>query len=55
MIKVRIIDRGEFCDSEAYAFTCDDVDSRGEANDRYRPCEICQGSGNQLKKARGNG
>lgn len=41
MIKVRILERCEFCDSEAY--------------DRYQPCEFCQGRGNQLKKARGNG
>ena len=49
MIKVRILDRCEFCDGEAYIFDCEDVDSRGETYDRYRPCEVCQGSGNQAK------
>jgi hypothetical protein len=49
MIKVQILDRGEFCDGEAYLFVCEDVDARGETYDRYRPCEVCQGSGNQAK------
>ena len=49
MIKVRILDRCEFCDGEAYVFECEDVDSHGETYDRYRPCEMCQGSGNQAK------
>ncbi|MCJ7521279.1 MAG: hypothetical protein MUP21_03575 [Dehalococcoidia bacterium] len=49
MMKVRILDRCEFCDGEAYIFVCEDVDSRGETYDRYRPCEVCQGSGNQAK------
>ena len=35
MIKVRILDRCEFCDGEAY--------------DRYRPCSMCHGSGNRAK------
>jgi hypothetical protein len=49
MIKVRILDRCEFCDGEAYIFVCEDVDARGELFDRYRPCEMCNGSGNQAK------
>jgi hypothetical protein len=49
MIKVRILDRCEFCDGQAYVFVCEDVDMRGETFDRYRPCEICYGSGNQAK------
>jgi hypothetical protein len=49
MIKVRVLDSCEFCDGEAYIFDCEDVDSRGETYDRYRPCEVCQGSGNQAK------
>jgi hypothetical protein len=49
MIKVRILDRCEFCDGEAYIFDRQDVDSRGEVYDRYRPCEVCEGSGNQAK------
>ena len=49
MMKVRILDRCEFCDGEAYIFVCEDVDSRGETYDRYRPCEVCQGSGNREK------
>ena len=49
MIKVRILDRCEFCDGEAYIFDRQDVDSRGETYDRYRPCETCNGSGNQAK------
>ena len=47
MIKVRILDRCESCDGEAYIFDYEDVDSRGEIYDRYRPCEECHGSGNQ--------
>ena len=49
MIKVRILDRCEFCDGEAYIFDRQDVDSRGETYDRYRPCEMCNGSGNRAK------
>ncbi|MCJ7521276.1 MAG: hypothetical protein MUP21_03560 [Dehalococcoidia bacterium] len=49
MMKVRILDRCEFCDGEAYVFLCEDVDARGETYDRYRPCEMCHGSGNQAK------
>ena len=49
MIKVRILDRCEFCDGEAYVFECEDVDSHGETYDRYRPCEMCHGSGNRAK------
>ena len=49
MIKVRILDRCEFCDGEAYIFVCQDVDSRGETYDRYQPCEMCHGSGNRAK------
>jgi RecJ-like exonuclease len=43
MIKVRILDRCEFCDGEAYIYDCQDVDTQGEAYDRYRPCEMCHG------------
>jgi hypothetical protein len=49
MIKVRILDRCEFCDGEAYIFDRQDVDSRSEAYDRYRPCKVCEGSGDQTK------
>jgi hypothetical protein len=49
MMKVRILDRCEFCDGEAYIFDYQNVDSRGETYDRYRPCEMCHGSGNQAK------
>ena len=49
MIKVRILDRCEFCDGEAYIFVCEDVDVRGDTFDRYRPCEMCHGSGNRAK------
>ncbi len=48
-MKVRILDQCEFCDGEAYVFVCEDVDARGETFDRYRPCEMCLGSGNQAK------
>ena len=51
MMKVRILDRCEFCDGEAYVFVCEDVDARGETFDRYRPCDMCNGSGN---KGQGN-
>jgi hypothetical protein len=47
MIKARILDRCEFCDGEAYIFDCQDVDSRGDTYDRYRPCEMCHGCGNR--------
>ena len=47
MIKVRILDRCEHCEGEAYIFEYQDVDGRGETYDRYRPCEMCHGSGNQ--------
>jgi hypothetical protein len=36
MIKVRILDRREFCDGEAYIYVCEDVDARGDKFDRYR-------------------
>jgi len=49
MIKVRILDRCEFCDGEAYVFVCEDVDARGETFDRNRPCKMCQGTGNRAK------
>ena len=49
MMKVRILDRCEFCDGEAYIFVCEDVDARGDTFDRYRPCEMCHGSGNRAK------
>ena len=49
MMKVCILDRCEFCDGEAYVFVCEEVDARGEPFDRYRPCEICHGSGNRAK------
>ena len=49
MIKVRILDRCEFCEGKAYIFDYQDVDARGEVYDRYRPCEMCHGSGNQAK------
>jgi RecJ-like exonuclease len=49
MIKVRILDRCEFCEGEAYIFDCEDVDSRGQPYDRYRPCEMCHGSGSRAK------
>ena len=49
MIKVRILDRCEFCEGKAYIFDYQDVDSHGEKYDRYRPCEMCHGSGNQAK------
>jgi len=34
---------------KAYIFDRQDVDARGEVYDRYRPCEMCHGSGNQVK------
>jgi hypothetical protein len=40
MIKVRILDRDEFCDGEAYILVYEDVDARGETFDRYRPYEM---------------
>jgi len=49
MIKVRILDRREVCDGQAYAFVSEEIDSRGKTYDRYRPCEMCHGSGNQAK------
>ena len=49
MMKVRILDRCEFCDGEAYIFDRQDVDARGKTYDRYRPCEMCHGSGNRAK------
>jgi len=49
MMKVHILVRCEFCDGEAYVFVCKDVDAQGETYDRYRPCEMCHGSGNRAK------
>ena len=49
MMKVCILDHCEICDGEAYVFDHQDVDSNSETYDRYRPCEVCQGSGNQTK------
>jgi len=49
MMKVRILDRCEFCDGEANIFVCEDVDANGQTFDRYRPCEMCHGSGNLAK------
>ena len=40
MIKVRILDRCQFCEGEAYIFDCQDVDTLGETYDRYKPCEM---------------
>jgi hypothetical protein len=47
MIKVRILDRCEACAGEAYVYVCEAVDANGDSFDRYRPCEMCHGSGNQ--------
>jgi hypothetical protein len=52
MLKVRILDRCEFCDGEAYIFDSQDADSRGETYDRYRSCEMCIGTENSVKKHR---
>ena len=49
MMKVRILDRCEYCDGEAFIFAYEDVDANGEMYDRYRPCEMCHGSGNLAK------
>ena len=49
MIKVRILDRCEFCDGEAYIFECEDVDAYGEIYARYRPCGMCRGTGNRSR------
>jgi hypothetical protein len=49
MIKVRILDCCEFCDGEANIFISEDVDANGQTFDRYRPCEMCRGSGNWAK------
>jgi hypothetical protein len=40
MIKVRILDRREFCDGEVYLFVYEDVDAYGQTYHRYRPCEM---------------
>jgi hypothetical protein len=32
MTKVRILDRSEFCDGEAYILECGDIDLRGETS-----------------------
>ena len=49
MIKVRILDRCDACAGEAYIFDFREVDSNGDSYDRYRPCEMCQGSGNHAR------
>ena len=49
MMKIRILDRSEHCDGEVYIFDCEDFDARGKSYDRYRPCEVCQGSGNRAR------
>ena len=49
MIKVCILDRCEFCEGEAYIFVSEDIDAHGGSFDRYRPCEMCHGSGNRAK------
>jgi len=49
VIKVRILDRCEFCDGEAYIFVSEDVDAHGETFDWCRPCEACNGSENRVK------
>ena len=49
MMKVRILDSCEYCDGEAFIFAYEDVDAKGEMYDRYRACEMCQGSGNRAK------
>ena len=43
MIKVRILDRCEFCDGEAYVLVCEDVRAKGQTFDLYRPYEMCHG------------
>ena len=40
MIKIRILDRCEFCDGEPYILDCQDFDSRGKTYERYRPYEM---------------
>ena len=45
VIEVRILDRCEFCDGEAYLFVCEELDTQGGANDRYRPLEMSYGIG----------
>jgi hypothetical protein len=45
MIKVRILDRCEFCDDEAYIFVCGNVDSRGETYERSGPHQVTNASG----------
>ena len=47
MIKVRILDCCEFCDGQAYVFVSEEVDTNGQAYDRYRPCEMCHGIGTE--------
>jgi hypothetical protein len=48
-MKAHVITKSSFCDGEAYIFDSEDVDARGETYDRYRPCEMCHGSGNRAK------
>ena len=48
-MKVHILDRCEYCDGEAYIFECEDIDASGEVYARYRPCKMCNGSGNRSR------
>lgn len=48
-MKVQILDRCEHCNGEAYIFECEDVDAYGEPYARYRPCEMCKGTGNRSR------
>jgi hypothetical protein len=43
MIKVQILDRGEFCDGEAYGFDCQDIDSQCDTFKPYTPRLISNG------------
>ena len=53
MIKVRILDRCEFCDGEAYVFVSEDVDARGGISYPFPP-PILAASGKDFNRSIAN-
>ena len=49
MIKVKILDKCEFCNGEAYLPKGEAESYSGERYIRYEPCSQCQGSGYHAK------
>ena len=49
MLKVQILDRCPYCNGEAMTFVGKAIDTNGKPYDRYSPCCMCDGSGENPK------